>query len=114
MAYYAFLLVLVPYLAAKVITVGDIFELDDGIEKLGETFVALVPGRLAWIVKLIPYSFWLALPEKIINLAFVRIFLHQTTLYIPPVPFFSPDSPFVSPDSSIGHISHSQRLRGYR
>jgi hypothetical protein len=83
LAYYAFLLVLVPYLAAKVITVGDTFKLYDGIEKLGETLVALVPGRLVWIVDLIPHSFWLALPEKIINLAFVRILLHQTTLSEP-------------------------------
>ena len=80
LAYYAILLVLVPYLAAKAIALGDTLKLDDGIAKLGETWVAWVPGRLLWIVKLIPYSFWLALPEKIINLAFVRIVLHDSAL----------------------------------
>ena len=75
LAYYAFLLVLVPYLAGKVIALGDKLKLDDGIAKLGETWVTLFPGRPIWMVKLIPDSFWFSLPEKIINLAFVRITL---------------------------------------
>jgi hypothetical protein len=74
----------VPYLAGKVLIIFNFLRLDDGLVKIGDLLDGLGPG---W-VNIIPDSFWLALPEKIINVAFVSPLLLRKALLI----YISPTS----------------------
>lgn len=73
LAYYACIIVLVPYLAKLVLKFLDLLRMGEGIEKIDELWDANSPDWLNSIMKLIPSSFWLGFPETIINLAFFFI-----------------------------------------
>jgi hypothetical protein len=73
LAYYACIIVLVPYLAKLVLKFLDLLRMGEGIEKIDELWDANSPDWLNSIMKLIPSSFWLGFPETIINLAFVSM-----------------------------------------
>mmetsp|Transcript_31933 Transcript_31933/g.52698 ORF Transcript_31933/g.52698 Transcript_31933/m.52698 type:complete len:231 (-) Transcript_31933:933-1625(-) len=70
LTYYAFLIVLVPYLAARIINILEFLRVDDGILKIDAAWDATVPDWLNWFIDIVPDSFWLSLPEQIISLAF--------------------------------------------
>lgn len=73
LSYYTLVILLVPYLAARILDLLDILRVDDGILKIDAYWDENAPRWMQWFVDVVPDSVWLALPEQIISLLFVSI-----------------------------------------
>jgi hypothetical protein len=69
--YYAFIILLVPYLAARIIDLFDIIRVVEGILKIDAMWYANAPAWAQHVVDMVPDTVWLTLPEQIISLFFV-------------------------------------------
>mmetsp|Transcript_1332 Transcript_1332/g.2014 ORF Transcript_1332/g.2014 Transcript_1332/m.2014 type:complete len:215 (-) Transcript_1332:905-1549(-) len=70
LSYYTLVILLVPYLAARIIDFFELLRVDDGLLKIDAFWDAHAPSWMQWFVDIVPDSLWLALPEQIISLIF--------------------------------------------
>ena len=66
--YYAFLIVIVPYLGQGVLQFFMFLRVDDGILAFDKAFDSVAPQWMLWIVDRVPDSVWNKAPQQIISI----------------------------------------------
>mmetsp|Transcript_15522 Transcript_15522/g.22898 ORF Transcript_15522/g.22898 Transcript_15522/m.22898 type:complete len:118 (+) Transcript_15522:229-582(+) len=71
--YYSLILVLVPYIGARIIDFLNYIGVDDGITLMDKIWDNNAPQWMQFFIDVVPDSCWLAFPEQIISLFFALI-----------------------------------------
>lgn len=82
LAYYAILILLVPYIVRMILVTLDIVGVDDSLLKVDSVFDAYAPSFMLWMVDWIPDTMWAELPNRIISLMLFFLVIPSLFNYI--------------------------------